>query len=202
MISLILGLGNAGQHYSGTRHNVGFEVVTACGRLLSIDSSETRDGFVLETVHRPEGSILLARPTTLMNRSGFAANALVSEFGLSPSEMLVLVDDFNLPLGRLRVREKGSDGGHNGLASIIEWLGTDAFPRIRLGIGPLPPEVDAAEFVLESFTLSERPEVDRMVERAAEAVLYAKEHPLERVMSQYNVNPASPDDSQDSGGAV
>lgn len=202
MITLILGLGNVGQRYDGSRHNIGFEVVTACERLLGIDDSQTRDGYVLGTAYRPGGRILFARPTTLMNRSGLAANALVNEFGLSPSEMLVLVDDFNLPLGRLRVREGGSDGGHNGLASITEWLETDTFPRIRLGIGPLPPDVDTTEFVLDPFTLSERPEVDRMVAKAAEAVLYAIEHPLEKVMSKYNCNPASPDDSQDSGEAV
>lgn len=195
MISLVLGLGNIGRRYDGTRHNVGFEVISLVGRLLDAESSRKREYFRFVTARLASGLVRLARPVTLMNRSGLAAEALLDEFGLEPVDMLVVVDDYHLQLGRLRIRPDGGDGGHNGLASIINRLGTEGFPRLRLGTGPLPEGKDPAEFVLERFTMRERREADKVVERAAKAVLFATEHPLERVMSQYNINPAPPDHS-------
>jgi PTH1 family peptidyl-tRNA hydrolase len=108
--------------------------------------------------------------------------------------MLVVVDDFNLPLGSLRFRPDGSDGGHNGLASIIEALGTEEFPRLRLGIGPVTDNMDARDFVLQPFADAERDAVREMVGTAAEAILFAIDHRLEEAMSNYNSTPAPPTD--------
>jgi PTH1 family peptidyl-tRNA hydrolase len=139
--------------------------------------------------------LILVRPTTFMNRSGLAVRAVLEEFGLTSSQMLVVADDFNLPLGTLRFRPGGSDGGHNGLASIIETLETEAFPRLRLGIGPLPEGAQTVDFVLSRFAPSELERVEKMVAQAAKAAIFAVLHRLEEAMSQFNHSPACPEDS-------
>ena len=192
MISLVLGLGNIGERYRGTRHNVGFEVLQ---RVVERTAAAAETGGEWYDCWRAGSSqenrpLWLARPLTLMNRSGLAARALLERLGLPPEQMLVVVDDFNLPLGALRLRKGGSDGGHRGLASIIEALGTDRFPRLRLGIGRPKEEAQAAEFVLGRFDPAEAPVVEEMCDTAAEAVLAAVSRPLDRVMSQYNRTPA------------
>jgi len=118
---------------------------------------------------------------------------LLESLELEPDQMLVVVDDFNLLLGTTRVRKGGSDGGHNGLASIIETLGHNAFPRLRLGIGPVPDGVESVEFVLSRFTTSEEPEVNSVVARATEAVIFGACHNFDEFMSRYNHNPALPE---------
>jgi PTH1 family peptidyl-tRNA hydrolase len=112
-------------------------------------------------------------------------------------QMVVVVDDFNLPLGKLRIRSGGSDGGHNGLASIIETLGTEDFPRLRCGVGPVPEGIDSAEFVLNRFRNQEFELKEKMVARAAEAAIFALDHPLDEAMTQFNSNPAQPDTHPD-----
>jgi len=196
MISLVLGLGNIGDKYAATRHNVGFDVVAEIGQVLKAKKRRSTSEYDLSTAEYEGRKIYLARPRTYMNLSGLAANALLQKTELSPSEMLVVVDDFNLPLGTLRFRKKGSDGGHNGLISIIEEIGTKEFPRLRLGIGPLPPDADGSvEFVLSRFAKSERKAVDEMIETASEAVVFAIQHRLDLAMSQYNSSPALPEDN-------
>ena len=128
-----------------------------------------------------------------MNRSGEAVSTLLQDFEFSPSEMLVLVDDFNLPLGAVRIRASGSDGGHNGLASIIQCLGTDNFARLRAGIGQPADNEDAADFGLSRFEPEYSEKVSRMVYRAAEATIFAVHHGLEEAMTRYNYNPAPPE---------
>ncbi len=147
-IKAVIGLGNPGQRYEGTRHNLGFEVV---GRLAGeAGFSAGKGNYFLGRKIIDSLEIVLLKPTTYMNRSGLAVLELVESFGLTPPEMLVVADDFNLPLGRIRLRKGGTDGGHRGLASIIYHLGSDDFPRIRMGIGPAPEGMAAEEFVLES----------------------------------------------------
>ena len=145
---LVLGLGNPGAEYAGTRHNAGAWLAAEAARALGIEltrrSRDARwgDGWI-------EGQrLLVALPKTYMNLSGRAAASFAQAEGLDPADILVLVDDWALEPGRLRLRLKGSAGGHNGLASIIESLGSDAFPRLRLGIGPPPPRQDPARYVL------------------------------------------------------
>ncbi len=189
MTSLILGLGNIGSRYKGTRHNLGFEVID-----LTVKKTKAKslpEDFFYHSFESIIGDrkIIYAKPTTMMNGSGGAAAALMDNFDLSPSEMLVVVDDFNISVGTVRFRPNGSDGGHNGLESIIAAIETEEFPRLRLGIGPVPERADAVEFVLEKFTKSEQKIVNKIIEIAAAAVIFAAGHRFDETMSKYNYNP-------------
>ncbi len=196
-IALVIGLGNVGAKYVGTRHNVGFEVVWAVARELQATPLPSRPDYESALVPPNEGRpapLILALPTTLMNRSGRAVVDLLDETAVDPARMLVVSDDVNLPLGTLRFRSGGSDGGHNGLASIIERLETENFPRLRVGIGSPADNEDMAAYVLDRFSKKEMPETKRMVAKAAEAVIFAVTHRLQQAMSQYNHCPASPEE--------
>jgi peptidyl-tRNA hydrolase, PTH1 family len=185
---IILGIGNIGGKYAGTRHNVGFCVVDAISRSLNnvkrfvACASEVTTGEAAGI-----GKIALIKPQTFVNRSGQAAAESLRAAGLSSQSLLVAVDDLNLPLGRLRVRKNGSDGGHNGLKSIIETIGMD-FPRIRLGIGPVPKGMSTVDFVLSAFPANMQEPVDRMTVTAAEAAMYCLENGAEAAMNKYNRN--------------
>ena len=189
MISLFVGLGNIGKKYIATRHNLGFDVVD-----LAIKTTKAKplpsEFFYQSFGATIEGKkIVFAKPTTMMNGSGGAILALLEKLELSPSEMLVVVDDFNLPLGTIRLRPNGSDGGHNGLESIIMALGSENFPRMRLGIGPVPDGEEVVDFVLGKFAKSEEKTVKKMIEMAAKAVIFAAGHRFDETMSKYNYNP-------------
>jgi len=189
MISLVLGLGNIGRRYEKTRHNVGFEVLDLVYEKLGARRQPPTSDYDWAKKKLNQQMIILAWPKTYMNLSGLAARALLQVNHLEPEEMLVVVDDFNLPLGRLRFRPAGSEGGHNGLESIIEELQTERFPRLRLGIGPVTGNLDAVDFVLEKFTSEESEPVKKMIALAAEAVIFALHNRFEEAMSKYN-NPA------------
>jgi len=197
MISLVVGLGNVGAEYVGTRHNVGFEVLDRVARRLGA-SRRAVDQFsesALVQIEDPETGgrrVILAWPTTYMNRSGRAVEELLERLELGPESCLIVLDDFNLPLGAVRFRKRGSAGGHNGLESIIAALGTEEFPRLRLGIGPLPEGASAVDFVLSRFETGELEAVERMLAKAEEAVILALARP-EADGSQMNHNPASPE---------
>ncbi len=193
MISLVLGLGNIGKKYVGTRHNVGFEVVARVADKLKAVPQARQSAFDWAVAEMADRKVVLAWPRTYMNLSGEAARELVAQLEIQPSDMLVVVDDFNLPLGAVRIRSNGSDGGHNGLISLIEELGTHEFPRVRLGIGPPRADEEVIDFVLGKFGPDERKQVDEMIVRAADAVLFALEHRLDETMSKYNYNPALPE---------
>lgn len=167
-IRVIVGLGNKGEKYDRTRHNLGFEVVN-----LLKGESEFAPGmgsYVICEASIASLKIALLKPTTYMNRSGIAVKSFAEYGSFLPGEILVIADDYNLPLGRIRLRRGGSDGGHNGLASVIYHLGTEEFPRIRLGVGPVPEGIDAEDFVLERFAVNEIETVEAMTMRAARAV--------------------------------
>ncbi len=186
MISLLLGLGNFGRTYAHTRHNVGFDVLDRVSDELNCrrqPPDPLYDWAIEKSGARP---LILAWPTTYMNRSGLAARKIMQEHELAPSEMLAIVDDFNLPLGSLRFRRSGSDGGHNGLASMIEELGSTDFRRLRLGIGPPPEDYGISDWVLEPFTAAEMPAAEKMLALAAEAVIFALQQPFEAAMQKYN----------------
>lgn len=166
--SLILGLGNPGERYRQTRHNLGFRVVEelARRRRVALDRSDCRSRI------GGDAEVLLATPQTYMNRSGYAARCLVEKYGFDPERILVVYDDAQLSLGRIRLRPAGSAGGHRGMESVIHNLRTDRVPRLRLGIGDEDgPEAgqDLVEFVLSPFRAAELPAVDSMIERAAAA---------------------------------
>lgn len=191
-MKLVVGLGNPGRKYLGTRHNVGFEVV---GRLASSFGAESPrlkfDAEVAEATIGGERTLLLL-PQTFMNRSGQAVQAAIAFYKLALDDLLVVCDDFNLPSGRLRLRPDGSSGGQRGLESIARLLGSDQFPRLRVGIGPVPPQWDAADFVLGKFTAEDEAIVAPMLQRACSAVECWIANGIAAAMNQYNTAPAEP----------
>ena len=190
MISLVVGLGNPGERYVDTRHNLGFDVVDLAARQLRARVQPAREKYQWAVAEIDSGNVILAKPTTFVNRSGEAVRLLLADFEIELTQLLVVVDDFNLPLGAIRIRIAGSDGGHNGLASIGEVLETTELARIRLGTGPPADKVDAAEFVLSKIEPSEQEKMQEMVAKAAEAVIFATGHRLELTMEKYNSNHA------------
>src|SRR3990172_3481425 len=167
-MKLIVGLGNLGRKYEQTRHNVGFDVLNRlAGRCGDGGAKDKFDGRVMEATIAGE-RVLLLWPHTFMNRSGECVGPAVEFYKLELADLLVVCDDFNLPLGKLRFRSEGSAGGQNGLADIIRRLGTEEFSRLRLGIGPVPDNWDAADFVLARFAADERKGIDETIELAAD----------------------------------
>lgn len=183
---LIVGLGNPGGDYAGNRHNVGYAVAMEFSGRQGIVLR--RKGKLRSRVGRGEvggKKVIVALPTTFMNRSGEAVARLVSFYGAHPKNVLVVSDDINLPLGRLRIRSEGSAGGHKGLRSVIACLGTMEFPRLRLGIGTGEAEA-VTDFVLGDFTQEEKAVMRAGVEQAAEAIETIVKEGLESAMSEYN----------------
>jgi PTH1 family peptidyl-tRNA hydrolase len=188
---VFVGLGNPGKQYDRTRHNIGFEVITALSQRWQIALTENRkfQAKFGEGSVSPVGKVRLLQPQTYMNRSGQTVQATLSWFKLPPTSVLVIYDDMDLPLGRLRLRLNGSAGGHNGMKSIIAQLGTQNFPRLRLGIG-IPPSGDRKEetigHVLGKFAPDEVPLVQSTINLAVETIEYSLKQGLEKAMSLYN----------------
>ena len=190
---LAIGLGNPGPSYHLTRHNLGFRVIEILSRRLDIalDACEgpcvLGQGFLDRARAVPDRlPVGLARSTTYMNDSGRAVDFLRAHLSLELSDLLVVCDDINLPLGKIRLRRGGSDGGHRGLASAIWWLASADFPRLRLGIGTPEETEDLIEYVLEEFEQSELALVDTMIEQAADAVLSFFREGIESAMNRFN----------------
>ena len=182
---VILGLGNPGGRYEGTRHNRGREVTEELARRLGRDLDSTECGARLVAL---EDTVLVA-PETFMNRSGYAARCLMERRGVAPERMLVVYDEASLALGVLRIRHRGGAGGHNGMASVLECLRTENIPRLRLGIGPSAghePESDLVEFVLSPFTESESALASTQIKRAADACQLWLERGTEAAMNRFN----------------
>jgi PTH1 family peptidyl-tRNA hydrolase len=181
---VVFGLGNPGDRYQGTRHNVGKEVTASLAGRLGLAMRPGRGDFY--RAHHPERDIHFIVPTTYVNDSGRAARQALESLEARPEDLLAVCDDFNLPLGSLRIRKRGSEGGHNGLASIIYHLDTQDFPRLRMGVGPLPEGADWADFVLAGFSGAEDEDLSRMKEDAARAVLDIAGSGLDAAMNTYN----------------
>ncbi len=181
---LVVGLGNPGRRYRGTRHNVGWEVVDLLGTRWRIPFFGEEEEALVGRGEAAGGEVLLAKPLTYMNRSGEAVRGLVHRYGLRPQEVLVIYDDVDLPVGTIRVRPRGSSGGHHGMASVIEALGTAEIPRVRIGIGR--PTGDAADYVLSRFAPEERPRIREAIERAADAVEVVLREGIQRAMERFN----------------
>ena len=184
---LIVGLGNPGPKYELTRHNYGFLVVDELARRLG-KPVRTPECQALTCQGKLEGvALLLAKPQTFMNASGVAVAALTAKHPVvSPGQVLVISDDLALPFGRLRIRREGSAGGHNGLKSIIEKLGTHAFPRLRLGIAPEHPLAETRDYVLGTFTKSEQTALPSTISRAADAATVLFTQGIEEAMRSFN----------------
>jgi peptidyl-tRNA hydrolase, PTH1 family len=181
-LRLVVGLGNPGPQYIGTRHNVGFMVIDCLARKKGVKLSRTA---VWSSDWGKWGDTLLMKPLTYMNRSGEAVGRFARYFKIQPEEILVVVDDVALPLGRLRLRPSGSDGGHNGLKSIIENLGEE-FMRLRIGIGASPDAEELVDHVLGKFDQSEKPTADNALERATEAIEHLALNGMASAMNNYN----------------
>jgi peptidyl-tRNA hydrolase, PTH1 family len=192
-LKVVLGLGNEGPEYRWTRHNVGFMVADAiaerCGVPFTARGDLGRSTWVAETEYGGH-RVVLAKPRTLMNRSGQAAAALFRKYGTEPSELIVVYDDADLAFGRVRVRPEGGAGGHNGVRSLIETCGTHAFPRVKLGVlGEGRHSRDLADYVLDAFHPDERPAVPGMVELGAEAVAMVLADGVEAAQRAFNGAP-------------
>lgn len=183
-MKLVVGLGNPGRKYGGTRHNVGFDVVDA---LVSRHHLEWESAPAEALIAKwRAASVLVAKPLTFMNLSGQAVGDLLRFFKVDLADLVVIVDDVNLEVGRLRARPNGSAGGHNGLKSIIELLGTDDFARLRVGVGRGDARRDLADHVLAKFDPDERTDVAEMVGRAADAAELFTTEGIGPVMNRFN----------------
>jgi len=201
-LKCVVGLGNPGRKYENTRHNAGYMVLRELAGLLSlrfeedgfseVASAEIRPGLQNETAEQAPGErLLLVRPLTYMNLSGRAVAEIMDMHHLDPPDLLVVHDDMDLPFGKIRVRRRGSSGGHRGIESIMEHLGTSEFPRLKIGIGRPPAGVDPADYVLQPFSAEESAHLDDVLRTAAQAVLDVFAVGIERAMARYNGMDAS-----------
>lgn len=199
-MKLIVGLGNPGRQYVGTRHNVGWEVVDALADRFGWASGPGEfdrvarsnfEGLTLGgtvSLHSAGGSekVLLLKPLTYMNLSGKSVQPAMAFYQLAPADVMVVVDELALPCGRLRLRPGGSSGGHNGLRDVERALGTGEYPRLRMGIDPPPQRVPGKDYVLGKFTEDQRKYVDPAIERAAAALITWIDKGLDAAMNQFN----------------
>jgi len=185
-MKLVAGLGNPGRQYAGTRHNVGFDVIDLLTRRHRVGLEAAPVDAMMGKWRTDADLVLLVKPLTFMNRSGEAVGGLMRYFKVEAGDVLIVTDDVNLPVGRLRVRGAGSEGGHNGLRSIAEQLGTTDYPRLRIGVGRGDTQRDLADHVLARFTPQEQPDVEHAVTRAAEAVESWVTDGLAKTMNVFN----------------
>ncbi len=184
---LIVGLGNPGTKYEWTRHNMGFLVVDALAERLNLPVQRLKFKALTATATVGNTSVLLMKPTTYMNLSGESVGEAARFYKIPPERILVIADDVSLPQGKLRIRKNGSAGGHNGLKSIIAHLGSDQFPRMKLGVGGKPhPDSDMAAWVLGKFTGQDKTVMEETIGRAADAIPCLLESGCDRAMSRFN----------------
>ncbi len=187
---LVVGLGNPGPEYANTRHNMGFMVVDRLSRRHRIPMKSSQHGARVGAGEIKGEPVALAKPLTFMNVSGRAVAPLLQKYSLQPANLVVVYDDVDLPLGKIRLRARGSAGGHNGIKSIIASLGTMEFPRVRIGIGR-SGKADMIDHVLSGFKPHEREEIDLALERAADAVEDILVRGIEPAMNTYNTTEAT-----------
>ena len=185
-MKLVVGLGNPGRRYEGTRHNVGFAVLAELARKFGTGRLKSKfQGEVVEADFHGQRALLLC-PTTYMNNSGASVQVACDFYKMPHEQLLVVCDDLNLPLAKLRFRAKGSSGGQKGLADVIRRLGAEQFARLRIGIGSPPEGWEATDYVLGKFTRQQMPEIEQAVWQAADAVALWARDGIERCMNQYN----------------
>ena len=199
-MKLIVGLGNPGRQYRETRHNVGFlvadEILRRHQLTASLAPSQVPETMVAKKFGGVGGDgepLLVARPLTFMNRSGDAVAALMRYYDITPGDLLVVVDEAALPFGKIRARARGSAGGHNGLKSVIERIGTTEFARLRLGVGRGDLRRDLADHVLATFEPGERAELEMFIARAADAAEMFAVAGIDQVMNTYNPDTTAPE---------
>ena len=169
-MKLVVGLGNPGSQYSGTRHNLGFDVITELAQRWQAGKPQLKFQAEIREAISPSGKVFLVAPMTYMNRSGESVQQIARFYQVASEDVAVVCDDINLPLGRLRWRAGGSSGGQKGLADILQRLGTEKVPRLRLGVGRPPGSMDSAAWVLARFRAEDRSEAEMMVKLAADSM--------------------------------
>lgn len=184
---MIVGLGNPGVAYEKTRHNVGFRTVDRVAGILQTEIDNLRFCSLMRMVHHRGQKVLLLKPQTYMNESGKAVATLAEYYNIPPERIIVVFDDISLPVGKIRIRRDGSAGGHNGVKSVIQCLGTDQFPRVKVGVGAKPhPDYDLADWVLGTFPKDQRSLMEETYKKAANAALLLMEKGPEAAANKYN----------------
>lgn len=184
---IIAGLGNPGQPYEGTRHNAGFDVIDVLAEAYNISVDYRKNRALIGKGIIEGQKVILAKPQTYMNLSGESIRGLVAYYKVDEeSELIVIYDDVSLDPGQIRIRKKGSAGGHNGIKSIIAHLGTEVFPRVKVGVGQKPRQYDLADYVLGHFSREEREQMAEGYRHAAEAVKYMVTDRVDEAMNEYN----------------
>lgn len=184
-MKLVVGLGNPGKEYEKTRHNAGFLLIDKLLDELSLTLDKNKFNAVYTVYRYKDDKIIIAKPLTYMNNSGEAVQALMKFYGIDSDDVIVIHDDLDLPVGKLRIRYQGSSGGQKGMGSIINHLGTNNIKRIRIGISN-NKLIDTKDYVLGKFSKEEQTVLDETFNRAAHAVVYSFDHPFEEVMSKFN----------------
>lgn len=183
---LIVGLGNPGRGYQDNRHNIGFQLLNRLAERLGVSFSRLQSKALVTDSRYQGHKVILAKPQTFMNLSGQSAGPLVNFYKVPLENLLIVYDEVDLPFGTLRLRPFGGSGGHNGMKSLITRLGTEAFPRLRLGVGRPPGRMEAADYVLQDFSKQEQELLPEILEQAGEAALTFVAQGIEAAMTQYN----------------
>jgi len=182
----VIGLGNPGRRYAKTRHNAGFSFIHGLARRWEVKLKKRKFGARIAEVKRDEGRLVLAQPQTYMNQSGAAVREILKGYRIGPENIVVVYDDIDIPLGQIRVRKEGSAGTHKGVRSVIEEIGTRAFARIRVGIGPLAEKEEATRFVLSPFAEEEGRIFKKSLAKATEALDMIIAGRIDQAMNEFN----------------
>lgn len=183
---IITGLGNPGKKYKHTRHNVGFMVIDKIAEKLSINVNKVKFKGLFGSTNYKGEKILLLKPHTYMNCSGESVKDILSFYKVPLENLIVIYDDMDLPVGKIRIRPKGSSAGHNGIKSIIYQVSSENFPRIRIGIGKPPENFETTNYVLGKFTNEQKEKIEKAIDAAADAALVIVEKGIQQAMNQFN----------------
>lgn len=187
-MKLIVGLGNPGKQYEHTRHNIGFDCIDAICQKWDANLDQLKFNGMYTSVHRPEGKVILLKPLTYMNLSGQCVKPFIDYFKINIEDLIVIYDDLDLETGKLRLRQKGSAGGHNGIKSLIQHLGTEKFNRIRVGINRPPAGMNVADYVLAKFSAEDDQTIQEAIKRVVQAVETSLTKSFLEVMNEFNSN--------------
>lgn len=185
-MKMIIGLGNPGKQYEKTRHNIGFHVIDELANRLNAPAMQSKFNGMYTVIHTSEGKVMLVKPLTYMNLSGECVRPLLDYYDVEIDQIAVIYDDLDFSPGELRLRQKGSAGGHNGMKSLIAHLGTDKFNRIRMGIGRPVSGMKVSDYVLSSFSKEEAPLIEETVRKSADACEEWLKSPFLEVMNKFN----------------
>lgn len=187
-MKLIVGLGNPGKQYEYTRHNIGFECIDALSKKWDAPLNQMKFNGMYTTIHRPEGKVMLLKPLTYMNLSGESVRPIIEYYDIEIEDLIVIYDDLDLEVGKLRLRQKGSAGGHNGIKSLIQHLGTQEFNRIRVGISRPPAGMKVPDYVLSKFLKEEDSVIQNAIDKTVAAVESSLSKKFLDVMNEFNVS--------------